>query len=403
MADENKAFYLRSVGAPTDTSISKLGNPKKDSDSATVMSTQREEFPHLSQANNGVMPPGLYFNRVQIMYENVKNWGPSERNPPSRVKVSLGLSTSIALIVYKCEVQDRTLLDHTIWRVEGEPITRVATEAVGMFGKIPRNQLDAVIDEMIPHALKQLAKDPFDTVRSKTFSAAYNLSRSEQNEKLLLTKALRIWATQKSFFNSHWRIVEGAETVNAPYCRSLGAALVPRMLALQLEQATESYMKELEQEFLQILEGMVFSRDPSLWLLVFLATFIYLSTLEGDTWDLEEWRARFGIPEVPESQRKFWPRETELSVHIDKNRYQADLITSHAKAVLSRGHPPFSTDSAKELVPTAGGDRELIAELGEEVGNSGHLLLSRQKASYSTANRKSLDYLFTSKLLVTYQ
>src|SRR5437762_2003066 len=102
------------------------------------------------------MDVGLYSNRVKIMYENVKEWYLGERRPSAKVKVSLGLASSITLNLNRCEVNDRTLLDHTIWRVEGEPIARVATEPVRICGKIPPEGLDALIDEMIPHALQQL-------------------------------------------------------------------------------------------------------------------------------------------------------------------------------------------------------------------------------------------------------
>src|SRR5437773_224440 len=101
-----------------------------------------------------------------------------------------------------------------------------------------------------------------------------------------------MWVAQTTFFRNHWRIVGGAESVNAPYYQPLRAYLVPRMLALELEQTVETYMKDLEQDFLHVLESMVFGRKPLSWLSMYLAAFIYLSTLEGDNWDLGAWRAK---------------------------------------------------------------------------------------------------------------
>ncbi|KAI9777769.1 MAG: hypothetical protein M1839_008564 [Geoglossum umbratile] len=344
----------------------------------------------------------LFKSRAKMMSKSIKGWYPSE---PAKVKVSLGLSRSILLDLSRCEVEDRALLDHTIWRVPDEPITYVATEPVGICGKIPRRQIDAVIDEMIPHALQQLASDPIDAIRSKAFTAAYKKSKTEQDGKLFLTTALRIWAAQPSFFKNYWRVVEGAESVNATYYEPLGAALVPRVLALQLEQMIEIYMKELENEFLHRLENMVFGRDPLLWLSTFLAAFVYLSTLEGDTWDLEKWRAGISVTEIPESHRKLWPRETELSTHIDRNHHQAEMVIAHIKAALGKGRLPFSADSDGELVPTAGtqdGEAyELAAQLAEQFNNYGQYLLFRQGASYSERDRQCLNYMFTSRLLVT--
>jgi hypothetical protein len=112
------------------------------------------------------------------MYENVRC--PSKRRTSARVEVSLGFLTSIALSLDECEVWDKTLLDHTVWRVEGEPIARIATEPVRINGKIQPEQLDAIIDEVIPYALQQLGNNPFNTIRSKVFGAAYGRSRSER-------------------------------------------------------------------------------------------------------------------------------------------------------------------------------------------------------------------------------
>jgi hypothetical protein len=131
------------------------------------------------------MNADLYSNRVKIMYENVKLWHPGERRSPAKVNVSLGFPRSIALNLNRCEVEDRTLLDHTIWRVEGEPVVRIPTEAVGIRGKIPCQELDALIDGMIPHALQQLASDPFSAIRSKIFCAARKRSVSEQTDGVL--------------------------------------------------------------------------------------------------------------------------------------------------------------------------------------------------------------------------
>jgi hypothetical protein len=340
------------------------------------------------------MDAGLYSNRAEVMFENVGEWHLGGKRSPAEVKVSLGLSTSIQLNLRRCEVRDRALLDHTIWRVKDEPVTHIATEPVCFWRGIPKEQLDAVIDEMIPHALQLLASDPV-AIRSKALTAAYKKSISEQDgvidfsnspvaltswltankQNLFLTNALRIWVAQTSFFKNHWRIVEGAESVNAVHYEPLGAALVPRMLTLQLERAVEVYMKELEQDFLHRLENMVFSRDPLSWLPTYLAIFVYLSTLEGDTWDLEEWTAGVGVLGIPESQQKLWPRKTELSTYIDRNHHQADMIITHAKAALGKGQLPFSTNSTGELVPTPRiQDKEayeLAAQLAEQLDNYG--------------------------------
>jgi hypothetical protein len=194
------------------------------------------------------------------------------------------------------------------------------------------------------------------------------------------------------------------------YYPPLGAALVPRILSLQLEQIMEGYMKKLEQDFLRTLENMVFSRDSALWLPTFLATFVYLSTLEGDTWDLEEWkeRARIGIREVPESQRAFWPREAELSAHIARNHHQASVVTSHAKAALGKGQLPFSTDSAGRLVPNAKAQgreaHELAAELAEEFSNLGNPTpIHPHRPSYQHAHRRANLFCFSPPRTISFR
>jgi hypothetical protein len=133
---------------------------------------------------------GLYSSRAKTMSRSIKGWYPSGS---AKVKVSLGLSGSILLNLSRCEVEDRALLDHTIWRVPDEPITYVATEPVGICGMIPRRQLDAVIDEIIPHALQQLASDPIDAIRSKAFTAAYKRSKTEQDGVMDLFKSVVPW------------------------------------------------------------------------------------------------------------------------------------------------------------------------------------------------------------------
>lgn len=115
------------------------------------------------------------------MFETVGKWHPREKGSPIEVKVGLGLSTSISLNLCRCEVRDRALLDHAIWRVKGEPVTYIATEPVGFWEGIPRKQLDAVMDEMIPHALQLLTNDPVDAIRSKVLATAYRMSLSERN------------------------------------------------------------------------------------------------------------------------------------------------------------------------------------------------------------------------------
>lgn len=100
-----------------------------------------------------------------------------------------------------------------------------------------------------------------------------------------------MWAAQSLWHFNIWRIEEGSETIGASYIDEKGYFVPPRPLYVQLDYCMDHYLKRLEGRVLGRLEKDVFQRTRRASFSLFLAAFVFLAVVEGDTWRMENWKA----------------------------------------------------------------------------------------------------------------
>ena len=145
-------------------------------------------------------------------------------------------------------------------------------------------------------------------------------------------------------------------------------------------------MHELEQCVLHDLEGFILKRERATWFSIYLRSFIYLTILEGDTWNLESWKAksaRWALdPRVAENpvrdaprvsmtrlwplQMMKWPLSETPSALIEKNEQQARLIAGHVQAI-NKGSFPFVRDKSAKVAPNMGKATEEAEEFASSL------------------------------------
>lgn len=111
-----------------------------------------------------------------------------------------------------------------------------------------------------------------------------------------MLRALRIWAAQIVFFRNPWRIDEqsddtlGMSVITKEYSPELAGMMpLPRLLNQQLDSIVEKRVAEVEHMFLSDLQALIFRKQPNEWFAMYLAMFVFFSSMERDTWMLETW------------------------------------------------------------------------------------------------------------------
>lgn len=80
---------------------------------------------------------------------------------------------------------------------------------------------------------------------------------------------------------------------------------LPDLLNSQLDYLLEKKIAEIELQFLTGLQSLIFRRQPDEWFRIFLAIFVFVSSIEEDTWNLEVWKAALESSETAVSLHSF--------------------------------------------------------------------------------------------------
>ncbi|OIW32557.1 hypothetical protein CONLIGDRAFT_668240 [Coniochaeta ligniaria NRRL 30616] len=204
---------------------------------------------------------------------------------------------SLAVCVNAFEARDATLLAHVNFRFADSPfLQRLESTPYALRDFVVSNAaLDDYFDQLLPYLLKthfDHAGGGFITqVLETAYALAYEGGVGKPGSRML-RYALRGWAAQCTFCRHIWRLVEGGERVGAVAHPALGDYDVPRFLYWQMDCISERYAHHQETSGLRELERCMFSRKRRSWLPVVLASFIYHTVLERDTWNLESWNMK---------------------------------------------------------------------------------------------------------------
>lgn len=261
-----------------------------------------------------------------------------------------------------------------------------------------------------------------------------------------MQNALRMWAAQSLWFDRIWRITESGERIDAPWRDSTKARDVPRLLYVQLDYSMEVYIMQLEARLLASLDMFVFKRSSSTWFSVYAAAFVYLVTLENDSWRLETWKVKLkawenlrpvillrspisidctNLSKDIRESLPVWPLQNDPDFYLEQNRYHAHIVAAHVRACC-KGLFPFSMNASGQVIANTNSTdkdiKEFIENIQDEFGGFGmaltpvflntfrsqnmqlmisdqNVLLRRAVPSFRPEDVNSLDYTFTAKLL----
>lgn len=185
-------------------------------------------------------------------------------------------------------------------------------------------------------------------------------------------------------------MTEGARAINASWHDEIQASDVPRFLYWQLDAILENCISDLESQILCDLENFVLNRQSTTWFSVYLGSFLYLAILERDTWNLQSWKAKSlrwaEDPRVsanpvslrPSSlcrevtdqalQTMKWPLGVDPSDLIKMNEQQANVISSHVRAI-NQASFPFYRDQSEVLVASIGTEVGEVADYAASVSH----------------------------------
>lgn len=158
----------------------------------------------------------------------------------------------------------------------------------------------------------------------------------------------------------------------------------PRLLNIQLEAVFEQRMDALESELLYSLQDAIHEPKRGQWLSVFFATFLFMVSLEKDSWNLGSW----GI-ELQRAGGSQWPLGTSApgpEVHGEQNQTLANMLGTVFQ-VRCQGSVPLKLnwDSAgvKKLVENDEQKVAFLKSLADLISNEGRPL-TRLNLSWAT-------------------
>ncbi|KAL7276760.1 hypothetical protein RUND412_000225 [Rhizina undulata] len=237
-------------------------------------------------------------------------------------------------------------------------------------------------------------------ILSEIFRQAYSYSRTEEN--FLLRDALQLWTATQLLMRGA-TIDPSSDTLGISPILSPTALLAnqippPRVLANQLDHLLERRVWQLEKQILQELQKKIFARKREDWLRIFMTLVVFMNALERDTWRLYYWVLHMEDGYV-------WRHPSTPQRLIEKNNTLAESLAAHFAAI-SKGLTPFSFDWTQEQTVTLIGnceDPEMVLGALERIGkylrNPDHALRV-QNVHYRKTDERSLDFLYTSKVMV---
>lgn len=196
-----------------------------------------------------------------------------------------------------------------------------------------------------------------------------------------------MWAAQSFWFQRIWRIVAGGKTIGAFFRNETQGFDPPRFLYVQLDYYMHHYVERLEKRVLAGLERLVFYRKSSTFFPLFLATFVFLATVEGDSWRMRKWKARLEqwsqldsvsffalmslmftyMTDGPHFVQKYqeelprWNLPEPPDFYRKQNIQHARIVVAHVRSCY-KGSPPFFVDATGKIkVNISNGDQHIIA------------------------------------------
>ena len=260
-------------------------------------------------------------------------------------------------------------------------------------------------------------------ILSEIFRSAWRYSRSEEN--FMLRDALQLWtATQLLLKGATLHPSSdslGIGPIPSVTCLLGNQTPLPRVLANQLDHLIERRIWQLEKQILNELQKRIFGRKREDWLRIFLTLVVVMSALERDSWRLYYWVFHM-------EDGYAWRHPSTPQGLVEKNNVLAESLAAHFAAI-SKGLTPFSLDWSREQTVALIGnceDAPAMLESLERIGrglrspgvfpllkdfcttftfanirSSDHALRVENVLShYREGDERSLDFLYTSKVMV---
>ncbi|PUU81733.1 hypothetical protein B9Z19DRAFT_1099562 [Tuber borchii] len=239
-------------------------------------------------------------------------------------------------------------------------------------------------------------------ILSEIFRSAWRYSRSEEN--FMLRDALQLWTATQLLLNGATLHPSsdslGINPIPSPTCPLANQTPLPRVLANQLDHLIERRIWQLEKQILNELQKRIFGRKREDWLRIFLTLVVLMSALERDSWRLYYWVFHM-------EDGYAWRHPSPPQRLVEKNNTLAESLAAHFAAI-SKGLTPFSLDWSREQTVALIGnceDAPLMLESMERIGRGlrspDHALRVENVLShYRESDEKSLDFLYTSKVMV---
>ncbi|TGZ80584.1 hypothetical protein EX30DRAFT_307396 [Ascodesmis nigricans] len=269
----------------------------------------------------------------------------------------------------------------------------------GLKRAISTDVLEKYIQDHTQHFIQTAF--PGNPILSDLFTTAYNYSRADDH--FLLRETLQMWTANQLLIQGA-SIHPGSDILNLlPITGNTplnGHVPLPRVVSDQFDHLIERRIWQLEKQILAELQKRIFARKKEDWLKIFLTLIVLMNTLERDSWRLYYWMFHL-------NDGCTWPHATTPKELLQKDEMLAESLAAHFTAI-SKGITPFSLDWTREqtaaLVGNIEGADAIVAafeRVGRGLRNPDHALhVTNVLSNYHAADEKSLDFLYTSKVMM---
>ncbi|KAI5788740.1 hypothetical protein FPQ18DRAFT_261947 [Pyronema domesticum] len=239
-------------------------------------------------------------------------------------------------------------------------------------------------------------------IMADIFMAAFKYARTEEN--FLLRDTLQLWTAIQLLIKGASlhpsSDLLGMMAINNPSSTQANSVPPPRVLANQIEHSLERRIWQLEKQILSELQKRIFGRKKEDWLKIFFTTVVLMNSLERDSWRLYYWMCH-------SEQGNTWQHPTAPKRLIEKNDALAESLAAHFAAI-SKGITPFALDWSREQSFGLIGNCEdphgvlgAIERIGRGLRNPEHAIYTGNvMAHYSQHDERSLDFLYSSKVMI---
>ncbi|KAF8470016.1 hypothetical protein BDZ91DRAFT_792025 [Kalaharituber pfeilii] len=329
------------------------------------------------------------------MMHNVLRWSPASPRTITISHENNGISLPVRCHEFIPVLADQ--LDY--WYKDAYGWQSVPTTPFAMKKGVSADILDKYIDDHVGWYVENHFKG-VNPIFDETFKIALKYANSNPKDNAIVRDTLKLWTTHQLLLKG--ATIVGEETlrmtpVACPTSSINGKVPLPRVLSNQLDHLLERRIWQAERQLLSELQRRILSRKREEWLRVYFCLFIFMNTLERDTWRLYYWyfHAQDGY---------IWRHPLSPSQLIEKNIRLADSLAAHFQAI-SKGLTPFALDWTREQTLTlVSQDEEIlryIESTGKLVRDQENIRKRRNVlAGYNEADERSLDFLCSGKILI---